>query len=130
MFDLAKKQSVKKKPWVVRTDVTSKDNDAAQAVVDFEAAAPVLFVYFDANSTFQGAVVCADKHKINVDSCASNAVLSFIALFHVCQVGYNANWMNLLNALEHILLGISWKPKTKYVPTKLEKFINEFRLTE
>ena len=130
MFDLAKKQSVKKKPWVVRTDVTSKDNDTAQEAVDFEAAAPVLFVYFDANSTFQGAVICADKHKINIDSCVSNAVLSYIALFHVCQVGYNTKWMNLLYALEHILLGVPWKPKTKYVPTKLEKFINGLKSDE
>ena len=129
VFDIAKKQgsviNKLRKPWMVRTDVDDKVNDTAQDKVMCEKAAPILFLYFDASSTFQGAVICADNHKIVIESnsCVSNAILSFIAVFHVCQVGYNYNWQNFLSTLEHALLGVDFKG-TKYVPIKLEKFLN------
>jgi len=123
IFEISKKQKNSSKPWVVRTDVTDMMKDPAHEKVDTEMAAPVLFLYFDASSAFRGAVICADKHKLTIDSCVSNAILCFVSIFHVCQVGYNDNWFNFLATLEHVLLGLEFKP-TKYMPIKLEKFIN------
>ena len=124
---MAKKQHKKtSKPWVVRTDVGEPTSDTAHDRVSCEKAAPVLFLYFDAGSNFQGAVICADNCKVVVNSCVSNALLSFVALFHVCQVGYNDNWHNFLTTLEHVLLGLEFKGSSKYVPIKLEKFLNTY----
>ena len=80
-------------------------------------------MYFDASSTFQGAVICADMHKVVIDSCVSNAVLCYIAVFHVCQVGYNDQWVNFLATLEHVLLGIPFKGGS-YKPIKLDNFLH------
>ena len=131
IFDLAKKQGKKfHKPWVVRTDVREMDSDPAHEKVACENAAPVLFLYFDAASDFQGAVICADNHKVVIDTCVSNAVLSYVSLFHVCQVGYNESWMNFLNTLEHLLLGLEFKSTSKYTPIRLEKFLSTFKAEE
>ena len=111
------------RPWVVRTDVEEWQNDAAHEKANSEKAAPILFLYFDASSTFQGAVICADMHKVVIDSCVSNAVLCYIAVFHVCQVGYNDQWVNFLATLEHVLLGIPFKGGS-YKPIKLDNFLH------
>ena len=132
IFDLGKKQGRKSqhKPWVVRTDVPDINSDPAHDKVACENAAPVLFLYFDAASVFQGAVICADNNKMILTSCVSNAVLCYVSLFHVCQVGYNDGWLHFLNTLEHLLLGLDYKPAAKYTPIRLEKFINTFKVAE
>ena len=132
LFDISKKQGSKKaqKPWIVRTDVEDIVNDQAHDKVMCESSAPVLFLYFDASSGFSGAVICADMHKIEIESssCVSNAVLAYVALFHVCQVGYNDNWHNFLASLEHLLLRVPFQASSKYVPIKLQTFLDNFAL--
>ena len=127
MFDLAKRPSVKKsaKPWVIRTDVEDFKNDVAHDKAQAEKAAPILFLYFDASSSFQGAVICADLQKVFIESwsCVSNAVLCYISIFHACQVGYNDHWQNFLATLEHVLLGVPFKG-SNYRPIKLDNFIH------
>ena len=127
LLDICKKQNNKKlgKPWVVRVDVEDIMNDVAHERLNTENQAPVLFFYFDAAAEFQGAIVCADKHKILVESCASNAILAFVSIFHVCQVGYNDNVFNFLATLEHVLLGVPFKPAA-YVPMKLLGFMSNW----
>lgn len=126
LFDLCRgqqKQSVEK-PWIVRMDVDEMETDEAQKKVEGKQSAPYLFIYFEATSEFKGAVICADGCKVCVRTCLSNAILAYVAVYHVCQVGYNKHWAMFMNLLEHVCLGVQFQ-KVKYMPIKLEKFLNE-----
>ena len=126
MFDICKKAGggrKDQKPWAVRVDVDNREEDPCHEKVHCAQAAPVLFLYFNAGYVFDGAIICADKHKIKIDSCVSNSILCYISVFHVFQVGFNENVFNFLAVLEHLLLGAPYKPGT-YVPIKMEKFVS------
>lgn len=124
LFDMCRGQKQVEKPWIVRMDVDDMEKDEAHKKVEGEQSAPYLFLYFEATSEFRGAVVCADNCKVFVRSCLSNAILAYVGIYHVCQVGYNKHWAMFMNLLEHVCLGVQFT-KVKYMPIKLEKFLNE-----
>lgn len=127
LYEVCKKATLKKgtKPWAVRVDIEKPEDDPFHEKVHCPRAAPVLFLYFDAGYMFEKAVICADEHKFMVDSCVSNAVLCYMSVFHVFQVGFNENIFNFLAVLEHLLLGAPYKPAA-YVPIKMERFMNQY----
>ena len=127
LYEITKKQNQTKKPWTIRTDVEDIETDKAHKAVACEDGAPVLFLYFDVADVFEGAIILADDHKLVVRSCVSNAVLVYIGLYTVCQVGYNNHWMQLLNLLEHIMLQSDYKPPKGYTSIKLGNFLNAWR---
>ncbi len=114
------------KPWSVRIDVGNCDEDALHGNVHCERAAPYLFLYFNAAFAFEGGIICADGHKFKVLTCVSNAILSYISIFHVFQVGFNESVFNFLATLEHLLLGAPFKP-AKYVPVKMDEFLTAIK---
>lgn len=126
IFDVCRgqqKQAVDR-PWCVRMDVDDIEADEAHKKVEGEQSAPFLFLYFDATSEFKGGVICADNCKIFVRTCVSNAILAYIAIYHVCQVGFNKHWLLFMQLLDTICLDRPF-PKGKYMPIKLEKFLND-----
>lgn len=126
LFDICRGQQKPPvdRPWCVRMDVDKMDTDEAHETVECREGAPFLFLYFEATSEFKGAVICADKCKIFVRTCVSNAVLAYLAVYHVGQIGYNKHWLMFMQLLEHMCLKEPFQ-KGKYMPIKLEKFLND-----
>lgn len=112
-------------PWVERVDVDADPlNDDVQ--ICLERGAPRMYLYFDSTDAFKTCVICADQKQFICESSFSNAMLSFLAVFYVCGVGYHPCWEVFMNIFEKVLIGAKFNPK-EYVSINVKKFLTNWQ---
>lgn len=113
-------------PMVFRQDCRNPMTDAARKSAHGKRNAPKLFIYFDISGAFVSAIMTADESEFIVNNSMAKAVLLYIGLYTIANVGFPGRWFNFLALLEHAFLEMPFKG-AKYVPIKLQRWITKFQ---